>query len=233
MISRLETFSSVLLVLLGRCDAFAATSAGHRRPGFRTPAWKHAPTTTTTPTTIAFAAAQDGENGGKRKRRRKSPPASPSDDPVQVSREIVEDVDDVDDADGEDDAMAMTKEDLAAISEIARYEFQTDKKMGISRGMEVASSQATSSSTSSSISGNAIPLPDIKEARKRKQMEEEIARTEQEKKDKKVRIKRSDKEAFRRVSTISLEGTCSMRTLSHAVSLPPTPQLVAGATTIR
>ena len=47
-----------------------------------------------------------------------------------------------------------------------------------------------------------IPLPDIKEARKRKQMEEELARMEQEKEAQKVKIKRSDKEAFAKASAV-------------------------------
>ena len=43
-------------------------------------------------------------------------------------------------------------------------------------------------------------MPDIKEARKRKLMEEEIAALEQEKENDKVKIKRSDREAFLKVS---------------------------------
>jgi hypothetical protein len=44
-----------------------------------------------------------------------------------------------------------------------------------------------------------IPLPDIKEARMKKRMEEEMARLEQEQEEKKVKIKRSDKKAFIKV----------------------------------
>lgn len=46
---------------------------------------------------------------------------------------------------------------------------------------------------------SAIPLPDIKQARKKKEMEQEQARVESEMEDKRVKIKRSDKEAFRNV----------------------------------
>jgi hypothetical protein len=52
--------------------------------------------------------------------------------------------------------------------------------------------------------GGAIPLPDIKQALKKKEMEEEIARFEEEKEVNKVRIKRTDKEAFRKVRQIIL-----------------------------
>jgi len=52
---------------------------------------------------------------------------------------------------------------------------------------------------SSNDESGAIPLPDIREARKKKQMEEELARQEEELEEKRVRIKRSDKEAFTRV----------------------------------
>jgi hypothetical protein len=50
--------------------------------------------------------------------------------------------------------------------------------------------------------GGAIPLPDIKDTRRRKEMEEEIARMAEEKEETKDRnrIKRTDKEAMRKVS---------------------------------
>jgi hypothetical protein len=44
-----------------------------------------------------------------------------------------------------------------------------------------------------------IPLPDIREARMRKRVEEELAKMEAEKDENRIKIKRSDKEAFRRV----------------------------------
>lgn len=54
-------------------------------------------------------------------------------------------------------------------------------------------------------SEGAIPLPDIKETLKRKE-EEERARVEEEKLKEKRRIKRSDKEAFTKVSAANQEG---------------------------
>jgi hypothetical protein len=62
-----------------------------------------------------------------------------------------------------------------------------------------SSSRASSSSSSSGATDGAIPLPDIREARMRKRVEEEMAKMEQEKDENRVKIKRSDKEAFRRV----------------------------------
>lgn len=204
------------LLLLDRSRAFvvpssssasAAAVASSRRPRWTTtsalplpPQQTTVSTTTKTPTVLAAAVQSGGE---KKKRRRKKPPAAPAQDPVKVSQEAVEGGGDEGfDDDFDDDEVALTKKDLATISEVARFEFQTDKEisMGLLQDMEVTSS----SSQSSSISGNAIPLPDIKEARKKKQMEEEIARMEQEKEEQKVRIKRTDKEAFRRVSCFAV-----------------------------
>lgn len=48
-------------------------------------------------------------------------------------------------------------------------------------------------------SDDAIPLPDIRQALKKKAVEEELKRMEAEKEAARVKIKRSDKEAFRKV----------------------------------
>jgi hypothetical protein len=48
---------------------------------------------------------------------------------------------------------------------------------------------------------NALPLPDIKQALRRKAMEEELARVEEEKESTKVKIKRTDRVAMARVCT--------------------------------
>jgi hypothetical protein len=58
--------------------------------------------------------------------------------------------------------------------------------------------KSISASLSQDESG-AIPLPDIKQALKKKAMEEELARIEEEKEEEKVRIKRTDKAAFAKV----------------------------------
>ena len=84
--------------------------------------------------------------------------------------------------------------DLAMMNEIARFEFQNTQN---DAGIDLL--EPSQQSTTSAVSG-AILLPDIKEARKRKQMEEEVARLQQQQDDQKIKIKRTDKEAFRRVS---------------------------------
>ena len=61
-------------------------------------------------------------------------------------------------------------------------------------------------------SEGAIPLPDIKEALKKKEQEEQLARMEEEKEANKIKIKRTDKEALLKVSpkiltTVSMDAT--------------------------
>lgn len=46
---------------------------------------------------------------------------------------------------------------------------------------------------------NAIPLPDIKEVLKKKEMEQELARIEEEDDEQKVKIKRGDRKALLKV----------------------------------
>ena len=46
-----------------------------------------------------------------------------------------------------------------------------------------------------------MPLPDIRDQLKRKELQEKIAQMEAEEESKRVKIKRSDKEAFTKVST--------------------------------
>ena len=55
-------------------------------------------------------------------------------------------------------------------------------------------------SSSPALDAGAIPLPDIREARQKKLMEEELARIEEAKEESRVKVKRSDKEAFTKVS---------------------------------
>jgi len=150
--------------------------------------------------TTTILAATEGSKKSKRKRRRKKPPAAPAEDPVKVSQEKVEGLvrEEVDD-DDDDEPEMLTKEDMAVIGDVAKFEFQMDKEIA----MGVIDDDTKAASDSSSSMSNTIPLPDIKEARKKKQMEEELARQEKEKEEQKVRIKRSDKEAFARVRSFN------------------------------
>lgn len=138
----------------------------------------------------------------KKKRRRRQPIASqdaPSTQDVQGTS-VTEDQGTIKDF------------DLTMMNEIVRYEFQNNPDAPTvtsfpnvvdDESINPLGPQQSSTSLSSSVSG-AIPLPDIKEARKRKQMEEEMARIQQEQDEQKVKIKRTDKEAFRRVSFFCL-----------------------------
>ena len=61
-------------------------------------------------------------------------------------------------------------------------------------------------------SNDSIPLPDIKQARQKKEAEE-MARKEEQMLKEKRRIKRSDKEAFTRVSRVYLYLGCFVATV--------------------
>ena len=143
------------------------------------------------------------DNSPKKKRRRKQQPNASLDvSSAQVQNKIIV-VEDL------NDTSTMKDNDLTMMNEIARYEFQN--KMDAPKVSTLPSIMTDdianrlepqqSTSSSSTVSG-AIPLPDIKEARKRKQMEEENARIQKEQHEQKVKIKRTDKEAFRRVSIL-------------------------------
>ena len=173
-----------------------------RQTAFR-PLLLRNPTTTTTTTTTALAASSESnERSSKKKRRRKKPAAVPLMDPVIVSSPEPGEVDAVDALlmDEEDaENTGLTKKEMALIDEIAKFEFQTDKELSMRGALLDDDSISAAATSSTSISGNAVPLPDIKEARKKKQMEEELARMEEEKEETRVKIKRSDKAAFARV----------------------------------
>ena len=169
----------------------------------RTSTYNQPPSTTTT---VLAASAGNNERTGKKKRRRKQPPAVPLMDPVKVSSPEPGEVAAMDDLlmdEEEPENTVLTKSDVALIDEIAKFEFQTDKDFSMRAAVLLDDDSQTAANSAASITdgraSNAISLPDIKEARKKKQMEEELARMEQEKEEQKVRIKRSDKAAFARV----------------------------------
>ena len=72
-------------------------------------------------------------------------------------------------------------------------------------------------------SSSAIPLPDIKDALQKKEIEKELARVEEEKEQSRPKIKRSDKEAFAKVNKIFLGKvllSASLQTYSTCSRLP-------------
>jgi hypothetical protein len=89
----------------------------------------------------------------------------------------------------------ISEDDLSILRDVAQFEFNADD--AIPMGVQDEPKKSAPSPTAAS--DGAIPLPDIKEVRKRKQLEEAMARMEEEKEEKKVKIKRSDKEAFVKV----------------------------------
>jgi hypothetical protein len=151
--------------------------------------------------------------GTKKKRRRKVAPSATDSPSVSIDTSIngrIRGEDTLKDptksvGDAAVDDLSVTKEDLATLSEIAKFEFKRDTPTTdstIPRDNLDASGTIASPlvDQSSAVSNNELLLPDIKEARKRKQMEEEIAR-QQAQAEQKVKIKRSDKEAMRKVSS--------------------------------
>jgi hypothetical protein len=148
------------------------------------------------------------DDSPKKKRRRKQSPYTPSAPRPQGQITSIEDFNVTEDQ-GTIIPSQDTKPnvDLTMMNEIANYEFQ-NKQDDVT--INLIEPQQSTSSSSSAVSG-AIMLPDIKEARKRKQMEEEIARIQQQQDEQKVKIKRTDKEAFRKVRLFQ----CYQ--LSHAV----------------
>jgi hypothetical protein len=124
----------------------------------------------------------------KKRRRRKEEP-----DPVKTSMEQIEgeeDDDDDDDLEEMDMLQQQVTEDptkASMIQEVANFEFEGDFQLNEEDMVDTGSPNT------------AIPLPDIREARKRKEMMEEVARVEEDKEDQRVRIKRTDKEAFRKL----------------------------------
>ena len=145
---------------------------------------------------ISITRLEATKSNSNKKRRRKNPPTSGSPPPnVEYEDEILEDVDD----------LGNIELDKNTVNEdTASFEFQKEMKFDksvsmITKGIQDAPIQSTTTTTTDDDQSIAIPLPDITQARKRKQMEEELLRMEEEKEKQKVRIKRTDKEAFRKV----------------------------------
>jgi hypothetical protein len=71
----------------------------------------------------------------------------------------------------------------------------------MSSTVELAENEMLGGASPPTVGGSdgVIPLPDIRQALKKKAVEEELKRMEAEKQANRVKIKRSDKEAFRKV----------------------------------
>jgi hypothetical protein len=156
---------------------------------------------------VLNADERGSSNDSPKKKRRRKQPASADATSAEVQRRSVLDEE-------LNDTSTMNDIDLTMMNEIARYEFENKIDAPTLTALPnvvddtinlLEPQQSTASAAASTVSG-AIPLPDIKEARKRKQMEEENARIQQEQDEQKVKIKRTDKEAFRRVSRFLIQS---------------------------
>ena len=107
----------------------------------------------------------------EKKRRRKAPPGAPR----------------IPDSSAEDVA-ELTEKDLADIAAVAKFEFKPDDFIASddNGGLGLPGSDP-------------LQLPDIKNQIRKKELEEELARAEEEAEERRPRIKRSDKEAFAKV----------------------------------
>lgn len=140
--------------------------------------------------TIQLVDPLQAAGGSKKKRRKRkqstAPPSAESPTPLETPNES---------------PLALSTEqddeetvDISMINEVANFRFEPKNEGGSTATKTDPDATATMGNR-----GTAIPLPDIKEARLKKQIEEELAKKEEEDEANKVRIKRSDKEAFRKV----------------------------------
>lgn len=123
----------------------------------------------------------------KKRRRRKSPPSTPSQSTAQPVKDVTPTTSDS--ADRETPTDEVAAEDLQSFRQVASFDFQP-KSDSIIAPDDAISDDLTES--------KAIPLPDIREARRMKQAEEE-KRKQEEEQSKRTKIRRSDKEAFAKV----------------------------------
>jgi hypothetical protein len=213
------TLAQVLTVLVDQCDGWNLVSTRPTQHQYLVGTVRRwdMPLSQMRPRVVHATSSSDPggsvTEGTKKKRRRKvAPPVATESPSVSIDTSInggINREDTLKDqtmAAGDDavDDLSVTKEDLATLNEIAKFEFKQDtaKDSAILRdNLDAPGTTPSPLVDQSSVGSNSneLLLPDIKEARKRKQMEEEMAR-QQAQSEKKVKIKRSDKEAMRKVS---------------------------------
>ena len=113
------------------------------------------------------------------------------------------------------------------MEEVAQFNFKNREDILKGIGNEERPAQSLVSSTDST-----LPLPDIKEARQKKLMEEELARMEEEKEISKPKIKRSDRAAFMKVSSRTLYMCRALASILFGSGLIVLFAPVTGATAI-
>ncbi|KAI2491849.1 hypothetical protein MHU86_22702 [Fragilaria crotonensis] len=116
----------------------------------------------------------------QKKRKRKQPPGEPvsaMEVPSAPMQGLVKAQED-----------ALSDDDVSLIKDVANFEFKPESFIGI--GVDDASSLDD---------GNQFKLPDIRNALRKKEIEEEIARMEEQERESKPKIKRSDTKAFKKL----------------------------------
>mmetsp|Transcript_19548 Transcript_19548/g.28264 ORF Transcript_19548/g.28264 Transcript_19548/m.28264 type:complete len:325 (+) Transcript_19548:96-1070(+) len=111
----------------------------------------------------------------RKKRRRKNPVPDAATSPIPGSEGQEED---------------LSEEDIAMIQEVANFEFKSSDPLN----MAIENDEPAVAKNGDD--DDDLTLPDIKDVMKTKQLREEIARMEEEDKESRPRIKRSDREAF-------------------------------------
>lgn len=127
--------------------------------------------------------------GEKKRRRRKQPPAVPGAPESTSASEPMASVE-VEATDGDllDDEEEV---DIAMLKDIANFKFDG----------EIAASNIAKD-TSRGSESITIPLPDIKDTIRKKELEEEMARMEEDEASSRVKIKRSDRKAMAKVRMV-------------------------------
>ena len=154
--------------------------------------------------------------GEKKRRRRKQPPAAPGSPESSVTPEPMASMDDsaseedLDDDDDEDEI------NISMLKDIASYKFDG----------EIAVSD-TSKDSAPAINSLSLPLPDIKDTLRKKELEEEMARIEEEESSSRVKIKRSDRKAMAKVRSAPIQHVLSFSG-GRAHLAPRVLSLVAG-----
>mmetsp|Transcript_27407 Transcript_27407/g.63402 ORF Transcript_27407/g.63402 Transcript_27407/m.63402 type:complete len:425 (+) Transcript_27407:616-1890(+) len=153
---------------------------------------------TSTRSTRLQAKATSGSGNKKRRRKRKQQPTTASKE--EKEQDLTATPPPAAAAAAASDAEPISDSDKDLIGEIAKFEFQPSADgaalpkdlSGISDSNEVLDASDVVQSNDPA----AIPLPDIKDTLKRKQLQQELEQMEQEAANKQVKIKRSDTDAF-------------------------------------
>ena len=154
--------------------------------------------------------------GEKKRRRRKQPPAAPGSPESSVTPEPMASMDDSASEEDLDDDEDEDEINISMLKDIASYKFDG----------EIAVSD-TSKDSAPAMNSLSLPLPDIKDTLRKKELEEEMARIEEEESSSRVKIKRSDRKAMAKVRSAPIQHVLSFSG-GRAHLAPRVLSLVAG-----